>query len=301
MTAVADETTEDLFDTVTELPDARLKAQGEGLIGFADRRDKLVSHLRLFVDREGLAEWTNRHYRQHIPIVALVEQRYPLVVFGGDVGTGKTATAEALADTLARSSEYNAYLYKLSMRVRGEGRVGQMSSLLSQAFDAVMRTAGRARYAALILDEADSIAATRAQRHSHHEDKVAVNTLIQKIDELRKYQGRVVVFLCTNRLDVLDPAILRRAAIIETFTRPKAIERQQLFKQDLSGLGFTNDEVWKLVEATDARDEQPAWTYSDLRTRLYPEVLVRAYPERRLTLDDFLDVTKVLSPSPEIG
>ena len=72
----------------------------------------------------------------------------------------------------------------------------------------------------LIIDEGDSLAATRAQEHSHHEDKVAVNTLIQCIDDLRRLGGRVVVFLCTNRLSVLDAALQRRAAIVEEFIRP---------------------------------------------------------------------------------
>jgi hypothetical protein len=32
-----------------------------------------------------------------------------------------------------------------------------------------------------------------------------VNTLIQCVDDLRQYGGRIVVFLCTNRLSVRIP------------------------------------------------------------------------------------------------
>ena len=71
----------------------------------------------------------------------------------------------------------------------------------------------------IIIDEGDSIAASRTQDHSHHEDKVAVNTLIQAIDDLRRFKGRISVILCTNRLAALDPALQRRAAIVEEFPR----------------------------------------------------------------------------------
>jgi len=67
----------------------------------------------------------------------------------------------------------------------------------------------------LIIDEADSLAAKRNGGQSHHEDKVAVNTLIQKIDDVRRLEGRSLVILCSNRYESLDPAILRRAAYLK--------------------------------------------------------------------------------------
>ena len=49
-----------------------------------------------------------------------------------------------------------------------------------------------------------------------------MNTLIQGIDDLRRFGGRVVIILCTNRVAALDPALQRRAAIVEEFKRPNA-------------------------------------------------------------------------------
>ena len=71
--------------------------------------------------------------------------------------------------------------------------------------------------------------------------KVAVNTLIQKIDDLKKYDGRVLVFLCTNRFSALDPAIIRRAGRVEIFSRPDEHERELLLKMDCDGLGFSDE------------------------------------------------------------
>ncbi len=56
--------------------------------------------------------------------------RYPLVIFHGDVGNGKTATAEAIANALADELGKDAMLFKLSTRVRGQGNVGEMSTLI---------------------------------------------------------------------------------------------------------------------------------------------------------------------------
>ena len=39
--------------------------------------------------------------------------------------------------------------------------------------------------------------------------------------------------------------------------------------------------IAELVTATGARNGRPSWTYSDIRTRLYPAALARAYPQGR--------------------
>ena len=298
MSALAASST--LFESIIELPSADLRRQADSLIGFTARRERLLRHLSLLSGESALREWAAKHHAHELPVLAFLQERYPLVIFAGDVGTGKTATAEALADTLARTSEFDAYLFKLSTRVRGSGRVGEMSTLLNQAFGEVMEEAGSRKRVTLLLDEADSLAAARSQEHSHHEDKVAVNTLIQKIDELRRFRGRIIVFLCTNRFDVLDAAIVRRAAIVEIFQRPNEIERHELLERDLRGLDFTPQDLQKLVLATGPQEGCPGFTYSDLRTRLYPEAVSRAYPERKISIGDFLSSASTLGPSPEV-
>ena len=122
---------------------------------------------------------------------------------------------------VTESGTDDSTLFKLSNRVRGSGMVGEMGTLITEAFRKVIQSAGKSRRAILIIDEGDSLGASRAQLHSHHEDKVAVNTLIQGVDDLRKYEGRIVVILCSNRLAAVDPALRRRAAIIEELRVPR--------------------------------------------------------------------------------
>jgi len=54
--------------------------------------------------------------------------------------------------------------------------IGQMSTLINQAFQTVTQEAGKSRLSFLIIDEGDSLAGSRDAAQSHHEDKVAVNT-----------------------------------------------------------------------------------------------------------------------------
>src|SRR5580704_10441871 len=227
-----------LFELELDLPNNAIAAASARLIGFENRYQRLHRDLRLLADPEEVRAWSKKHHHKELPVCAVVADRYPLVIFAGDVGTGKTVTAEGVCDRLAREARRDAMLFKLSTRVRGSGKVGQMSSLLNQAFDAVAKQAGKTRHSFLIIDEADSLASARETVQSHHEDKVAVNTIIQKVDDLRRHSGRVVVFLCTNRESALDPAIVRRAARVEPFSRPTDKEREELFRMDLDGLNI---------------------------------------------------------------
>ena len=281
------------------LPDGELSAREAGLLGFAKRYDRVYNQLRLLLDVGQLGAWSKDYHQSVLPICSLVADQYPLVIFHGDVGTGKTAMAERIANRIVRESgAEDSMLLKLSNRVRGSGRVGEMSTLLTQVWAEVADAAGKNRRAILLIDEGDSIAASRSQSQSHHEDKVAVNTLIQGVDEMGKYKGRVVVFLCTNRLSVVDAALQRRAAIVEEFRRPDADERKALFEMDLQGLRLTDKQFQELAALTGQRSERPAWTYSDLRTRLYPAALALAYPDRALTFKDLKDSIESLRPSP---
>lgn len=290
-----------VFDnkTKTILTDITLTAREKSLLGFEQRFARVHDQLRLLLNLSDLSDWSKQHHKQKLPICDLVGEQYPLVIFHGDVGTGKTANAECIANRLAKESRTeDPLLFKLSNTVRGSGRVGEMGTLITQAFAEVIQSAGKTRRAFLVIDEGDSLAASRSQEHSHHEDKVAVNTLIQCIDDLRRSGGRVVVFLCTNRLSVLDAALLRRAAIVEEFSRPSDAERAELFAMDLEGLKYSPGDLAALVNATGPQADRPGWTYSDIRTRLYPAALAKVFPSNPLTIAGLLECATALRPSP---
>lgn len=299
---MADErvTRSELFELRLDLPDPQLDRLASRLVGFSERHERLRGHVRVLIDEDGLEQWSRRNYGRRVPLLDAVEDRYPLVVFHGDVGTGKTATAEAVSNALAREIGREGTLFKLSTRVRGTGYVGQMSWLINQAFQAVTAAATENRLSFMIIDEADFLAESRESGRSHHEDKVAVNTLIQKVDDVRRFGGRVLVFLCTNRFSSLDPAVVRRAGHVERFDRPSAAQREELLRLDCDGLGLpdaTFEEVVRLT-GSDGAARPVGYTYSDLRTRLLPEALARAYPQRGLESEDLIEIAKEMDPSP---
>jgi AAA+ superfamily predicted ATPase len=290
----------EIFELELPLPDPKIADVAKRLVGFESRYERIRRDLMVSADPEALRVWSKQFHQRELPLCAAVSDRYPLMIFTGDVGTGKTVAAEAACDRLARETRQEAMLFKLSTRVRGVGKVGQMTSLLNEAFEVVARQAGKKRNSFLIIDEADSLTAARENSQSHHEDKVAVNTIIQKVDDLRRLGGRVLVFLCTNRASALDPAVVRRAMRVELFERPTASEREELFRMDLAGLAIGNDAFEQLVALTGSHDGQPGFTFSDLRSRMLPAALGRAFPDRALRADDLLDAAREVRPSPAI-
>lgn len=290
-----------VFENEVVLPDDDLSDREKTLLGFDHHYAYVRDHLRLLLNGGELDSWNEHHFAGRLSVCNLVADQSPLIIYYGDVGTGKTVTAECAANRLARESRAeDSTLFKLGNRVRGAGRVGEMGTLLVDAFERVVKAAGQHRRAVLIIDEGDSLGADRAQNESHHEDKVAVNTLIQCIDGLRPLRGRVVVFLCTNRVTALDPALRRRAAVVEEFTRPSDDERRQLFALDLEALNITPQQLDRLVEATSGYGVGPPFSYSDIRARLYPAALARAFPTRPLCFDDLYLTACVTQPSPAI-
>lgn len=288
----------DIFDSETQAPNPILTARAKTLLGFDARYAKVHDQLQLLLAADDLDRWSSRHHGGQLAIVDAVGDQYPLVIFHGDVGTGKTAAAECIANRLlAESRTEDATIFRLSNRVRGSGKVGEMTTLLAEALKRVTASVGKTRRAVLVIDEADSIAASRAQEHSHHEDKVAVNTLIQGIDDLRRHRGRVVVILCTNRLSVLDPALLRRAAMIERFDRPSEEERRELLSRDLKGVHITSAQLTKLVQLTGPLGDAPGWTYSDFRTRFYPAAIAAAFPDEPLSFDHLRNAARNIAAS----
>ena len=159
------------------------------------------------------------------------------------------------------------------------------------------------RLAFLLIDEADSIASLRSTEQMHQEEKAAVNTLIQKIDEIRQIGGRAVVFLCTNRANVIDQAVMRRAALHIKFHRPDKKQCLELLTHDLQGIQLTKKDLNELASMTSKGGyyKDDSYTFSDFRLRFLPEALVRAFPDKALTLDILKETVLAVKPSPRIS
>lgn len=280
--------TELLFGQVLELPDVDAQERFAALVGIDHIKERLVTEAMVLLDPDVIERWSKSHHGDITIAASEVARRTPLLILGGDVGTGKTEVAETFGDAVARQMKVSITLYPLSLSARGKGAVGEMTSLLSEAFAEVRKAASSARNSKgritrgviLLIDEADALAQSRELAHMHHEDRAGVNAIIRGVDGLRNDRLPVLTILCTNRPDALDPAIVRRAVAILPFARPGEEQRRQLLDRLLGDSGISSAELDKLVAHTGTRADRPyGCTYSDIRQRLIPGAVLAAVRE----------------------
>ena len=154
-----------------------------------------------------------------------------IALFTGPPGTGKTMTAQIIANSLQLD------LFRIDLSAVTSKYVGETSKniekILSQAknMDIV-----------LMFDEADSLFGKRTEIKDAH-DRFAnadTNYLLQAIEE---FPGTII--MASNKKVNIDTSFLRRIRYVLEFPKPDAEQRHKLFRQILTA--FTDeDTVWKL-------------------------------------------------------
>ncbi len=295
----------EIFDDVIELPDPDSSRQFDELVGIDNAKVRLVKEGRLLIKPKLLDDWSRKHHGSVITAVEQFHQRPPLVMFSGDVGTGKTTLALSFGDPIARKERISVRVFRLSLITRGSGAVGEMTKLITRAFQEVedlarknLKTSDKPTSAnILLIDEADALAQSREFDQMHHEDRAGVNALIRGIDRLTNTRLPIIVVMCTNRIDAIDPAVLRRAAAHFTFERPNFEQRQNMIKTAFGKL-FTDEEFKNLAQLTGPRDgNEFGYTYSDLTQRLIPAILIEAFPEFPITFDLAVSIANKIEPT----
>ena len=199
-----------------------------------------------------------------------------------------------------------------------------MTSLITKAFDAVAKFAkrgsagGKPRSAAVfVIDEADALAESRETDQMHHEDRAGVNALIRGIDRLAREMLPVLVILCTNRRDSIDPAVLRRTSISHEFERPNEEQVRELLRRAFGSV-FSDEQYDKLVRLTNPKlqeaqkSEQPdvdeplaqeevgwlvGYSFSDITQRLIPSIVREAFPDEPVSFDVAMSVLSKTEPT----
>jgi AAA+ superfamily predicted ATPase len=301
---------EGLFGRVLEYPDPDAQRRLDGLVGIDANKAALIREARILLDPSALERWSIEHYGAVLPIAAEVAGRTPLVVLAGDVGVGKTELAESFPDAVAREMDVPIVLYPLSLSARGRGAVGEMTTLLTAAFETVTEAArgsrdskGKVRSGVILLvDEADALAQSRELAQMHHEDRAGVNALIRGVDTLRRQSLPVLTIMCTNREAALDPAVLRRAAAILHFARPNDAQRRELLAGALEGAGVGDEDLDELVRLMGPRDGRPyGCTFSDVRQRFLVEAVLDSLDRGPLRGDRMVALAAEFVPTPPFG
>lgn len=299
-------TVEDLFHPILELPEPVRTDRYRRLVGLDASKDRLRREAQLLVAPGLLRQWAAEHHAVDLPALDLVADRAPLFVFAGDVGVGKTALAESFGCDLADELDLPVYLYRLKLSARGSGLVGEMTTLIGDAFAHLLtagkKTRGGQRPTAihvLVVDEADALAQSRAAGQMHHEDRAGVDALLAGVDSLAGEKVPVLVVMCTNREQALDPAVSRRAAATFVFDRPDDDQRRQVLSESLRGTDIDAKTIDALAKLTGPAGKTPGYTYSDLTQRLIPSAILSVFPDKPLTSDALLATSRDMKATPE--
>jgi AAA+ superfamily predicted ATPase len=140
-------------------------------------------------------------------------------LFNGPPGTGKTISANAIANDLGLP------LYRVDVSTLVDRYVGETEKRLTRLFEEAS-----ADHALLLFDEADSLFSKRVEVKDSTDrySNMQVNLLLNLIED---YEGLVI--LTTNLKGSMDQALMRRLAFKMEFPAPEVDERIALWRSHL--------------------------------------------------------------------
>jgi len=272
----------------------------EDLIAIVQQKEELLNSLHLLFDKSNIEKWHKKHHHSKLSFLAKITDGLPLIILAGDVGCGKTALANSVSTPLGKKLDKRVICFETPSNIRGAGRVGEISNRITEAFSHVKGKIGKTDFGILIIDEADDLATSREQNQAHHEDRAGLNVLIKQIDLITRDEVNLAVILITNRIKVLDPAIIRRATQIITFERPDKAARKIVFQSIFSGVDLKEKELSKLVEATEMKEL--LYSFSDLIQKVGKQAVIMAIQKDvPFSSDIYLEVLETVTPSPTIS
>ncbi|MBI1277540.1 MAG: AAA family ATPase [Anaerolineaceae bacterium] len=138
------------------------------------------------------------------------------VLFAGPSGTGKTMSAEIIAN------ELNLDLYKIDLSSVISKFIGETEKNLAIVFNAAEHAG-----AILLFDEADALFGKRSEVRDSHDRyaNVEISYLLQRMEE---YRG--IVILTTNLHKNMDEAFVRRMSFTVNFPFPAAADRRRIWE-----------------------------------------------------------------------
>ncbi|MCU0490891.1 MAG: CDC48 family AAA ATPase [Chloroflexaceae bacterium] len=143
------------------------------------------------------------------------------IMLHGPPGTGKTLLAKALA----RQSEANF------ISVKGPQLLSMWIGESERGVREIFRKARQAAPCIVFFDEMDALAPTRGGGNDSTTTERVVSQLLTELDGIEEPKG-VVVLAATNRLDRIDPALLRpgRFDLVVEIPPPDSASRREVLR-----------------------------------------------------------------------
>ncbi|SHN60536.1 cell division protease FtsH [Butyrivibrio hungatei DSM 14810] len=191
------------------------------------------------------------------------------VLLEGAPGTGKTLLARAVA------GEAGVPFFIISGSDFVEMFVGVGASRVRDLFAEAKKNAP----CIIFIDEIDAVARRRGtgMGGGHDEREQTLNQMLVEMDGFGVNEG-IIVMAATNRVDILDPAILRPGRFDRkiTVTRPDIGEREAILKVHARNKPLADDVDLKTVAQTTA-----GFTGADLENLLNESAILAATSDRK--------------------
>jgi SpoVK/Ycf46/Vps4 family AAA+-type ATPase len=200
------------------LPDDRAVSE---LLTIRDPENKFADLLLPNHVRELFGEVHLEHRREDFLVNHGVAPRRTFL-FVGPPGTGKTVTAEAVAD------EFGRPLATVNLSTVVSSLLGDTARNLA----AIFAIAAQERYVVL-FDEFDAIGKERAEGSDHGELRRVVTAFLQQLDA---FVGQSILIAATNHPALLDLAVWRRFDEVVSFEAPQVHDIRALLRLKLRSI-----------------------------------------------------------------
>lgn len=258
-------------------------ADGESIFSIGKTQAKLVNTNVKFSDVAGIEE-------EKFELMEIVDylknpQKYKImgartpkgIILYGPPGTGKTLLARAVA------GEANVPFFQASGSMFDDMLVGVGAKRVRDLFSKASKSAP----SIIFIDEIDSVASKRGKSTINGGGLAdqTINQLLAEMDGFSTNSG-VIVMAATNRLDVLDPAILRPGRFDRQIqvNLPDIKERVEILK-----IHSKNKNISDSVDLEDIARKTPGFSGAQLENVLNEATLLAVREDKKIIDDRLLD------------
>ena len=152
------------------------------------------------------------------------------ILLYGPPGTGKTMIAKALA----KSCGVNF------LAMDGPEVFTKWLGESEEAIRHIFRVARQLAPSIIFFDQLDALAPLRGTDSGSRTTERVVNQLLAELDGMESAHGNVIVLAATNRIDLVDPSVLRPGRLGTQFhlPLPDRDERLEIFEKETRGANF---------------------------------------------------------------
>ncbi len=223
------------------------------------------------------------------------------ILLYGPSGTGKTLLAKAVAT----ESEANF------ISVRGPELLSKWVGESERGVREVFRRARQAAPCVIFFDEIDALAPTRGVGGDSMVTERVVSQLLTELDGIQSLQG-VVVLAATNRIDMVDPALLRAGRFDKVIQIPlpdKQARKEILIIHTKKVPKSKDVDIDRIVELTEGFSGADLAAVANTAVSIVLQQFIQKYPkpedakkhveEAVVTMENFIEAVKKVRASKE--